>query len=86
MTGKRQNILLLKRRRITRLPSKPSFKENHKFPDSCQPFLCIYKIKKITIREWSKEDNTYLILDSYYIQNLTRKKIADNFRISVRTV
>ena len=36
MTGKRQNILLLKRRRITRLPSNPSFKENDKFLQVCQ--------------------------------------------------
>ena len=40
----------------------------------------------LTKREQSKEDNTYLILDSYYMQNFTRKKIAENLRISVRTV
>ena len=40
----------------------------------------------LTKREQSKEDNTYLILDSYYIQNLTRKKIAENLRISLSNV
>ena len=40
----------------------------------------------LTKREQSKEDNTYLILDSYYIQNFTRKKIAENLRLSIKTV
>ena len=40
----------------------------------------------LTKRQQSKEDNIYLILDSYYIQKLTRKKIAGNLRISLRTV
>ena len=40
----------------------------------------------LTKREQSKEDNTYLILDSYYIQNLTRKKIAENLRVLLSTV
>ena len=40
----------------------------------------------LTKREQSKEDNIYLILDSYYIQKLTRKKIAENLRISLASV
>ena len=40
----------------------------------------------LTKRKQSREDNIYLILDSYYIQNRTRKQIADNLKISVRTV
>ena len=40
----------------------------------------------LTKREQSKEDNIYLILDSYYIQKLTRKKIAENLRISLSSV
>ena len=40
----------------------------------------------LTKREQSKEDNTYLILDSYYIQNFTRNKIAENLRISLASV
>ena len=40
----------------------------------------------LTKRQQSKEDNMYLILDSYYIQKLTRKKIASNLRLSFNTV
>ena len=40
----------------------------------------------LTKRQQSKEDNIYLILDSYYIQNLTRKKIASNLRLSKKAI
>lgn len=40
----------------------------------------------LTKRKQSREDNIYLILDSYYIQNRTRKQIADNLKISVANV
>ncbi len=36
----------------------------------------------LTKRQQSKEDNIYLILDSYYVQNLTIKNIAENLKIS----
>ena len=40
----------------------------------------------LTKRQQNKEDNIYLILDSYYIQKLTRKKIAENLRLSKKSV
>ena len=36
----------------------------------------------LTKRQQSKEDNIYLILDSFYIQNYTIKNIAENLKIS----
>ena len=40
----------------------------------------------LTKREQGKKNNTYLKLDSYYIQNFTRKKIAENLRLSIKTL
>ena len=40
----------------------------------------------LTKRQQSKEDNTYLILDSYYIQKLSRKQISENLRLSFETI
>ena len=40
----------------------------------------------LTKRQQSKADNTYLILDSYYIKKLSRKQICENLRLSLRTI